>query len=73
MRSRCVEVMAWRLRSDADNHDHEADPVFVPASQPADLPVTEAGAERYRGPQARNPHLKSLHEARRGYDLLSLG
>ena len=40
-----------RLRTEADYHDHEADPVFVPAPHPADLPITEAGAERHRGPQ----------------------
>jgi hypothetical protein len=28
--------------------------MFVPAPHPADLPVTEAGAERHHGPQRRN-------------------
>ena len=44
-----MSLSVWRygLATDADYHDHEADPVFVPAPHPTDLPVTEAGSERH--------------------------
>jgi hypothetical protein len=41
------------LRADANYHDHETEPMFVPASQPTDLPVAEAGAQRHRSVKAK--------------------
>lgn len=48
-----VEMLARRLWTNANYHDHEAEPMFVPTPQPTDLPVTEAGAERHCGPEAK--------------------
>ena len=29
------------------------EPMFVPAAQPTDLPIAEAGAQRHRGPKTQ--------------------